>query len=65
MNYNSYTVNIFRRFSIMKLKKMYLSLLKAVPVCTAVMLSITANSTGSWIKGQDEVPKNIKNYRKF
>lgn len=46
-------------------KKTYLLLLKAVPICTAIMLATAANSTASWCRGQDEVPASAKRYRKF
>lgn len=46
-------------------KKMYLCVLKAIPVCTAIMLATMVNSTASWVKGQDEVPESARRYRKF
>lgn len=47
------------------LQKISLIFLKMIPVCTAIMLTTAANTSASWIKGQDEVPASAKRYRKF
>lgn len=47
------------------LKKTYLTFLKAIPICTAIMLITAANTSASWCRGQDEVPESAKRYRKF
>ena len=48
-----------------KFQKIYAMLLGVIPICTAIMLTISANSTGCWIKGQEELPEGAKRYRKF
>lgn len=48
-----------------KFKKLYNVCLKLVPVCASLMLLINANSTGCWVRGQDEPPADIRKYRKF
>ena len=55
------------RYLIMKKKfqKLYIKLLEIIPVFTAIMLTISVNSTACWYKGQDKLPNNAKQYRKF
>ncbi len=46
-------------------RKVCTSCLKLIPVCAALMVSLSVNSTGSWIHGQEELPAGAKKYRKF
>ena len=45
------------------LNKVVPTLIKIVPVCSALMLVI--NSTSTIWNGQPEAPKGLKKYRKF
>ena len=48
-----------------KLTKFYNLCLGLIPVCAALVLSISVNSTSCWLQGQDELPADAKRYRKF
>lgn len=48
-----------------KMQKLSNLCLKIVPALAVFMLAISANSTGSWHCGQEELPENAKRYRKF
>ena len=41
------------------------TLIKLVPVCSALMLVINSNSTSTSFNGQAKPPKALKKYRKF
>lgn len=46
-------------------KSFYGIILRAIPVCTAVMMTLSVNAAATWIKGQEKLPANAKRYRKF
>lgn len=48
-----------------KFRKVCNACLKLIPICAAFVVSLSVNSTGSWIHGQEELPQNSKKYRKF
>lgn len=48
-----------------RLQKIYTSLLKLIPIVSCLMLSAVVNSSGSWVRGQEELPADAKKYRKF
>ena len=48
-----------------KFTKLYAWALRAIPVCAAVMMAFSVNSTATWAKGQEEVPASAKRYRRF
>lgn len=46
-------------------KSFYGIILRAIPVCTAVMMTLSVNAAATWTKGQEKLPANAKRYRKF
>lgn len=46
-------------------KNFYGIMLKVIPMCTAVMMTLSVNATATWTKGQEKLPANAKRYRKF